>query len=102
MAPSSRISTCRSESSRVLCSNRQVSEATVAGVHPGALSEVLGRLSRGRGAEHGVAGALEAVADRRQRRRLPRPGHTRDEIEAVPTHEEADCHLVLGWRSTTR
>ena len=53
-------------------------------------------MSRGRGAEHGVAGALEAVADRRQRRRLPRPGHTRDEIEAVPTHEEADCHLVLG------
>jgi hypothetical protein len=24
------------------------------------------------------------------------PGHTHDEIETVPTHEEADCHVVLG------
>ena len=62
----------------------------------GALSEVPRCLSRGRGAEHAVAGALEAVADRRQRRRLPGPGHALDEIEMVPTHQQANRHLALG------
>ncbi len=63
---------------------------------PGALSEVPCCLSRSGGAEHAVAGALETVADRGQRRRLARPGHALDEIEMVPTHQQANCHLLLG------
>jgi len=96
MAPSSRISTCRSESSSVLCSNRQESEATVRESIPAPSPRFLAACPEVRGAEHGVASAFEAVADRRQRRRFPGPGHTHHEIKTVPTHEEADCHLVLG------
>ena len=63
---------------------------------PGTLSEVPCCLSGGGGAEHAVAGALEALADRRQRRCFPGSGHTHDEIKTVPTHQESDRHLVLG------
>ncbi len=63
---------------------------------PGALSEVHRCLSGRGGAEHAVAGALEALADRRQRRGLPGSGHAHDEIKTVPTHQESDGHLVLG------
>jgi len=38
-----------------------------------------------------VASAFEAVADRRQRRRFPGPGHTHHEIKTCPL-TRADCH----------
>ena len=51
---------------------------------PGALSEVPRCLSGCGGAEHGAAGALEALADRRQRRRLSGPGHTMTRSKRCP------------------
>ena len=78
------------------CSSRQASEATVRDVDPGALAEVPGRLAGGGGADHLVAGGLEAGPHRGQRRRLAGAGHADHDVEAVAGCQQADRHLPLG------
>ena len=65
---------------------------------PASLAEVAGRLARGGGADHFVAGALEGLGHGPEHGGLAGAGHAHDQLRPAPRGADADgrCPLLFG------